>query len=188
MEIATKDIEEAEKNKILVWNLSRRSIANIPQQFYNLTSLRVLHLNNNSIKSISSSIEKLQSLEILDLSSNRLQEIPPELGNLRKLKVLMLYNNSINDIPYTIGGLVELEVLSVGYILKFFCSNDRCNNLNWVPIELNTCKKLKKLSLNHNRLTAIDNLLEWLVDLEELNISQNKIQFLPSNSILVLFV
>src|SRR5690349_19231392 len=51
----------------------------------------------------------------------------------------------------------------------------RCNRLSFVPYEVAGCVNLKILSLNHNRLTAIQGILEHLHYLTHLNISQNKL-------------
>lgn len=50
--------------------------------------------------------------------------------------------------------------------------------LTYLPHELGECVKLKKLSLNHNRITGVQNILENMQELDELNLSQNKIEFI----------
>ncbi len=107
-------IKKALEEKRSVWNLNERKIAVLPQEFFLLTTLRVIHLSNNRLTAFPPQLGELSQLQVLDLSCNQLKEIPSEIGSLKQLTCLMLYNNKLTMIPYSIGNLTELEYLSVG--------------------------------------------------------------------------
>ncbi len=61
------------------------------------------------------------------------------------------------------------------YIYIYIYISIRCNQLTFVPYELAFCTKLKSLTLCHNRISTVHQILEPLYNLNELNLSQNRL-------------
>jgi len=86
----------------------------IPDEFWNLSGLRILDLSLNSIRgTISPKIQNLTSLRDLFLRSNLLEgSIPPELGKLKNLRTLDLSLNRLSGtLPQELSNLTNLRVL-----------------------------------------------------------------------------
>ncbi|SBT33013.1 protein phosphatases PP1 regulatory subunit sds22, putative [Plasmodium ovale wallikeri] len=131
-----------------------------------LKKLKVLDLSFNRIKVIEN-LDSLENLEELYLSSNKIAKIE-NLQNCKSLKLLELGYNKIRKIE-NLEGLTNLEELWLGK-----------NKIE--EFELPELPKLKKLSLQHNRLTnwsikSIDNILS----VTELYLSYNKLSTIIDN-------
>ncbi|ETW56420.1 hypothetical protein PFUGPA_01593 [Plasmodium falciparum Palo Alto/Uganda] len=125
-----------------------------------LINLKVLDLSFNKIKIIEN-LETLVNLEELYLSSNKISKIE-NLQNCKKLRLLELGYNKIRMIE-NIEHLTNLEELWLGK------NKIEQINLPYLP-------KLKKLSVQHNRLTDIcEKSIKNILCVEELYISYNKI-------------
>ncbi|CAG9481748.1 protein phosphatases PP1 regulatory subunit sds22, putative [Plasmodium vivax] len=131
-----------------------------------LTNLKILDLSFNKIRTIEN-IDTLVNLEELYLSSNKIAKIE-NLQNCKKLRLLELGYNKIRRIE-NLESLQNLEELWLG--------KNKIEELN-----LPSLPKLKKLSLQHNRLTnwsveAIRNIPQ----VTELYLSYNKLSTIIEN-------
>lgn len=156
-------IENLEENQELehleLYENMIRKIENISM----LTKLRVLDLSFNKIKIIEN-LDALVNLEELYLSSNKIAKIE-NLDSCKKLRLLELGYNKIRKIE-NIENLTNLEELWLGK-----------NKIT--EMKLPYLPKLKKLSLQNNRLTdwcgtSINNILY----INELYLSYNKISYI----------
>lgn len=128
-----------------------------------LTRLKVLDLSFNKIKIIEN-LDTLVNLEELYLSSNKIAKIE-NLGNCKKLRLLELGYNKIRKIE-NIENLVNLEELWLGK-----------NKIT--QMELPYLPKLKKLSLQNNRLTEwCEKSINNVLNLTELYLSSNKLNYI----------
>ena len=117
----------------------------------------------------------------LDLSMNNLQWVPDGLFDLNTLRVLNLSQNNIKSLAWERDdqtgqesgwrhGLISLEYLNL--------SDNRINNLGYLPLALFGCKQLHTLFLNNNCLYDIPleiGLLEQITKIDLLGNSQRKI-------------
>ncbi|THD19273.1 Ras suppressor protein 1 [Fasciola hepatica] len=83
-------------------NLSENSL---PENFFNLVTLRALYLSDNDFEQLPGAIGKLVNLEILALRDNDLIMLPAEIGQLTRLKELHLQGNRLSVLPPELGNL-----------------------------------------------------------------------------------
>jgi len=137
-----------------------------------------------------SEIGSLKKLEKLNLRGNWIEEIPPEIGNLENLIELNLSINKIN-IPKEICNLKKLNLLNFSsnynidiQTLKYIAELKTLNYLDFgfnhigkLPLEFTQLKKLRKLSLKHNRFgNDLFDILAELTDIEYINLSRNRVK------------
>lgn len=156
-------IENLEENRELehleLYENMIRKIENISM----LTKLRVLDLSFNKIKNIEN-LDTLVNLEELYLSSNKIAKIE-NLESCKKLRLLELGYNKIRKIE-NIENLTNLEELWLGK-----------NKIT--EMKLPYLPKLKKLSLQNNRLTEwCETSINNILDINELYLSYNKIDYI----------
>ncbi|CAH8554401.1 unnamed protein product [Schistosoma mattheei] len=75
----------------------------LPDNFFNLVTLRALYLSDNDFEHIPPGIGKLLNLEILALRDNDLVSLPAEICLLTRLKELHLQNNRLAVLPPELG-------------------------------------------------------------------------------------
>ncbi len=73
-----------------------------------LTNLEMLHVDANELKAIPNEIFNLQTLKFLRLYNNNIVEIPSQIGRLSNLEQLLLHDNKITKLP---AELLELKYL-----------------------------------------------------------------------------
>ena len=78
------------KDTLVSLNLAHHSLIELPEDFFQLQSLRNLSVFNNCLLSISPSISNLTALENLNVARNLLETLPVELAVLTKLQSLEL--------------------------------------------------------------------------------------------------
>ncbi|CAL9752373.1 unnamed protein product [Musa acuminata subsp. burmannicoides] len=143
----------------------------IPPSLSNLTSLVYLHLNDNKFVSvIPRELGRFHELMYLDIGINSLSgSIPSSLGNLTKLYHMDLYKNQlIGVIPPELKNLVNLVYLDISYNYLIGKVISSFKNLT----------KLQSFFLWGNQLSGpipfeIGNLIENLIELTDLNLSDN---------------
>ena len=106
-------------------------------------------------------------LKSLDLSYNNLTWIPAQLDHCSNLQYLYINNNSLTELPR----LPHLEIL-----LVFHAQH---NQFTEQPI-MGLWEWLADIDLSHNALTAIHGEIHTLHDLKRLNLSHNKLNYLPA--------
>ncbi len=116
-------------------------LVTIPQEIFDLNSLRSLYLRRNNIKMVSNLIGFLNTLEELILSINEIEALPSSIGLLSGLRMLMLDSNKLKKLPETMGSLKNLE--------KLHLTN---NQLRELPECLTGLSKLESLDIRGNLL------------------------------------
>jgi len=150
----------------------------ILQQIGNAPRLTRLSLACNSLNFLLCSSGTLSQLQSLDLSFNSLQgEVLSQLVHLKNLQYLNLSSNCISLVPEEkeIAGMESLEELLLD-------NNDLVQFVQWRGLD--ALRRLKKLSLAHNRIKRLkDDLSEfeygddmfYFRSLEELDLGHNEI-------------
>nr|XP_018673264.1 vasorin-like [Ciona intestinalis] len=160
---------------------------------------RKLYLFDNNITTIpEGSLSRLKGLQFLVLTSNGLTNdaIRPGLfSQLKELEVLILSNNKLttitNDMFAGMPKLVRLYIeknrlrtiapkalFNMTKLVELKLSGNQLTNFP----KIKSCPKLRRLSLNNNKLARLqfDSLSE--VNLEELELSSNRLTQLPSTT------
>ena len=137
-------------------DMSRLSIAKIPDSIQNFRCLKKLYLGDNFLEKLPRSIGNLTNLETLILGtdagewSNCLVTLPNSIGNLVNLKVLDLFGCNLRELPATIGNLRNLEGLFLGF-----------NKLLRLPESIGNLRKLEMLSFGWPSGVSIDSIRCW---------------------------
>ncbi len=163
-------------------NLSRKGLAQIPDDVFDKTELKILRLYGNQIDSISPRIAELVNLEQLYLGKNQLASLPPEIGGLKNLKILSVQYNKLDTLPDEIGNLENLEQLwldqnqltylpeTMGSLKKVQVLKVQFNWLDSLPQTIGDCSELRFLYLNRNNLTKLPVSIANLRQLRELHL------------------
>jgi Leucine-rich repeat (LRR) protein len=158
-----------------------------------LTNLTELILSKNQLTYINRILFKgLVNLDYLSLDFNLIQFIEPDsFVDLINLKYLYLDNNKLKNIEsLTLSGLTNLDTLSLSYNYLEVINQYMflmLPNLKVLILDSNIInrvdqdafvysKNLTLLSLNNNFLDGSNNFIEYLDNLEELQIENNRIK------------
>jgi len=158
--------------KLKVLNLRNNSLKKIPDYFSEFKDLRYLNLQFNRIKKVPDLIYDLTNLEELNLATCGLTELSPRLGNLKNLKRLNISKNSILNLPDSFSDL-PLEQIT-------FYPAKKADLEQYISV-LSKAKHLKKLDLSNIGLEELPANIGLLQQVEELDISRNKIKYLPES-------
>lgn len=178
--------------------MSYNNLTEIPQWLNSCQQLRTLYANNNHISNLPDNLFQNENgmLYTLQLACNRLTKLPFMPKKVLPLQELYVNGNSLDELP-------EFFFTACENLILLNISNNR---LNFLPIvDANRCQlerlyatnnyltdrildslvslsSLRILHLGFNRLTALpENCISSWPELEELNISGNKLQHLPDN-------
>ena len=192
-----------ELNYLKILNLSLNFFSRVPQSILDL-DLVVLDLSNNRI----TEIEGLAKLKKLTLRNNPITFIDVNNGALHALQYLdvsgdltqdpispgfelLLLRHSIyltppkSKLPYErvkAKSTCEFDLSKGVFHLPNLTVLDLSNlKLKEIPFEIRNLRKLKKLFLNGNNLTALTPAIGCLTDLSELNLSNNSLRKLPGS-------
>ena len=143
--------------------------------FDNLSALRTLELRSNNLTEFPDGIfDNLIELTYLSLGSNRIEQLPEGIfDSLADLTRLGLSGNEIEQLPNGIfDGLTSLESLYLSY-----------NDIRELPDgAFNSLTGLVRLSLSSNSLTHVPSSVGSLSQLEYLNLFENSIESLSSDT------
>lgn len=125
---------------------------------------RLIHLSLSTFRlgDLPESIGELTHLQTLDISGNNLTECPGFLRNLANLRVLNLAFNHLEQLPQFICGLNLLNRLDLSY-----------NRLSSLPSCVGNLTALRELLLSNNRLRQLPPELEFLPNLDTLELEGN---------------
>ncbi|XP_067934863.1 uncharacterized protein [Watersipora subatra] len=172
-------------------DLSGNRINELPDSFIQLQKLKVLKISDYfepsilyGLHTVPEVVTKLTSLEELDLSCNWITGLPDSFIQLQKLKVLKIsgyFKPSIlyglHTVPEVVTKLTSLEELDLS-----------CNPINELPDSFIQLQKLKVLRITGNSvlsipfgLQTVPEVVTKLTSLEELDLSNNRINELPDS-------
>ena len=124
-------------------------ITNLPSSIGDLTKLGSLNLKGNNLNKIPIQIEQLKFLKYLNLTDNSFEDFPAEVCLIKSLKTFSLnhFNNDkfkLKSIPPEIGNLTNLQALFL-----------RNNEIQFLPKEFASLRKLREIELDGNPLTQM---------------------------------
>ncbi|XP_067839312.1 leucine-rich repeat-containing protein 2 [Heptranchias perlo] len=156
---------------LIVLDLSRNWIKEIPTEIGNLTKLKELNVSFNKLTSIPLELGDCENLEKLNLSSNlELTELPFELRDLQKLTHLDLSSNQFQTMPICVLRMSNLKSLDIS-----------SNKLKDLPQDLDRLSELQSLFLQKNKLTYLSKTLCRMTNLKMLVVSGDDIKKLPTS-------
>lgn len=151
-------------------------MVSLPEEFGELTNLKVVNLNHNNFTVFPKEILRLEKLESLAIDFN-FKILPDEICNLIHLKYLYLPHANISYLPEDIGNLYELEVLCIWG-----------TKVNRLPASSQKLKKIKSLYLtksifekilppeiiNQSPLEVINYIVRYQNDAEKIEVNESK--------------
>jgi small GTP-binding protein len=149
-------------------DLSGLGLTEIPDQLFELRSLKELKLNNNRLTAIPSGISRLGQLVLLSLANNKLGQLPNEIGRLQNLKRLELEGNLLSSLPASTRELSNLEWLNLGF-----------NKLKLFPAEVLALYNLRLLGLANNSISSLPGEVSSLGNLILIDLSLNGLANVP---------
>ncbi|KAK4511831.1 uncharacterized protein ATC70_003830 [Mucor velutinosus] len=152
---------------------SRNQISIIhPSLLSCFTHLTQLNLCCNHLSAIPEAILCLDQLQQLYLSENQIEAMPEAMPLcLTELTVLNLDSNRMNVLPESIGHWKKLREFRLG-------SEYGGNMIEVLPVSVSDMQALVELDLSFNDLQHVGT-LQGLQNLKYLNLSHNRIKYLP---------
>lgn len=173
--------EVGKLSELELLNLENNKLVEFDKKVVLPSLLTTLKLGGNqNLKNLPPTIYHLDNLKILDIGDSGLIRLPeesegePGLSNLSELTHLDLRDNKLTSLPSTIYQLGALKVLDV--------SNNKLSKLPEVEsgqADLSNLKDLTHLYLANTQLTDVPSTIYELINLEELDISENALKELP---------
>eukprot|EP01088_Endostelium_zonatum_P011791 TRINITY_DN25951_c0_g1_i2.p1 TRINITY_DN25951_c0_g1~~TRINITY_DN25951_c0_g1_i2.p1 ORF type:complete len:1030 (-),score=224.70 TRINITY_DN25951_c0_g1_i2:18-3107(-) len=99
-------------NRLSNFQCSENQLADLPNEFWNLTALTFVDLSVNKLKRLNDGISKLVSLQFLDVSSNELESLP-NLKENQEIEEMMVGSNRLREIPKEIASLPNMILVDV---------------------------------------------------------------------------
>ncbi|XP_068613253.1 PH domain leucine-rich repeat-containing protein phosphatase 2 [Brachionichthys hirsutus] len=163
-----------DSRKIEMLDISHNLLSELPSRLLNSLSLRKLLVGNNRLQRVPVLLDHVP-LEALDLQHNKLDELSESLFyKALNLKYLNLSANTLENIPPSSQSEESLSTLQELYLTR--------NNLNEnCGAVLVGHQNLRVLHIAYNNLLSFPaSKLSKLEQLEELNLSGNKLKTIPS--------
>ncbi|XP_060701306.1 leucine-rich repeat-containing protein 2 [Hemiscyllium ocellatum] len=194
--IEWKEFPETLKDKTYLkeWHIKKTSIEHIPSFIVMFQNLIVMDLSRNCIKELPVEIGKMVSLKELNVSFNKLTSVPLELGCCENLEKLNLSNNlELIELPFELRDLQKLSsldlssnqfqsmpicVLRMTNLKNLDISNNKLKDL---PQDLDRLAELESLYLQKNKLTYLPKVLCRMNKLKVLVVSGDDIKKLPTS-------
>ncbi|CAA7405563.1 unnamed protein product [Spirodela intermedia] len=185
---------------IILFKFVINEVQYLPNNIMSLIRLQFLYLSLTNLQHLLGSIGSLIKLKEFNVSSNKLQSLSNTIGSLVyffvKLKELDLSFTKLQSLPNTIRSLVELENLDLfstklDYLLDSLgsflnVSNMKLQSLSNIIISLvektsvRSLLELQIFDLSYTKLNHLSYSIGFLVKLKYLNMSDIKLQSLPS--------
>lgn len=184
-------IEDAANENWEVLDLSNTGLSKLPEQLFELTSLKVLFIGNvyrnpedesyNTIKAIPDEIQKLTNLEAISISTLVNVKISKFVKTLPKLVYVDCFSCNLTKYPYN---LLNKKIRALGIdcaneeVLKRICSLKNMEELylnrsliKRLPEDICNLKKLRVMSLSGSNVSKIPNSMYTLNMLKSFRIT-----------------
>lgn len=160
---------EATQLQVLI--LDNNTIQKLPRRLTKLDSLEKLYWRANKLADRRVRLPKLNHLQKLDFSDNQLTQLPEKFKRLDRVVELVLDGNSFEEVPIRLLSKMDsLKELSIG----------NCTTLKLADAEYEKLSELRKLKVTKAELTDFHPAIYRIPKLEELHLSYNQFQTIPS--------
>jgi len=167
------------------------ALEEIPRNIFNIKNLKYINLGNNYIKQIPDDVSKLKHLEEIILQGNHLEKISEEFFELKKLKRLNLGSSFSSELLTKLSKLTSLErlELTVPNNYKTFDFLKPLTNLkylrirggiNEIPESISCLNSLEELDLTDNKIQELPDWLFDLVQLKDLHFGKNNLKYISN--------
>ena len=151
-------------------DLRSNALTELPDDFGDFKSLRVLRLNYNRLSAFPTVLVGLPRLASLELSGNQILRVDGAVAHAPALEYLDLSGNQLDSLP---DGLCDVSTL--------VNVNLENNLLEELPADIGNLSRLQKLDLSTNRLTALPASVGKLRSLLTLDAASNQLQEVPAS-------
>lgn len=173
-------------------NLGGAELESIPEEIFNITTLKRLYLYNiypklykPLIKIIPKEIKFLVNLVELNLACNHITTLPIEIAELTKIKILDLTDNRLSSLP-NLSNMISLELLifienKIVELPQLPNSICKINGGHNKITKLNLCNlyNLRIIYLPFNEIENVNDSITTLTQLEILYLYRNNIKYFP---------
>ena len=167
-------LKDARENEWDVLDLSNCGLSKLPDELWEISSLKVLYLGNyfeeeeNTFSELSEKIEKLEALEALSICGIQGLKIPNSLRKLPNLVYLDCFGCSMYEIP---NNLLNGNIRAIGI---------ECDNMEQ-SAKICGLKKLEELFLTHSKVKELPVEIGELKSLKTLHIIDSQIEIIPES-------
>lgn len=162
--------------KLEVFSAYNCNIETLPEEFSELTNMKVVNLNDNSFTVFPKELLKLEKLESLAIN-REFDTLPNEICNLVHLKYLYLPNANIKYLPENIGNLQELEILCI-WGTKVKRLPDSCLKLSNIKSLYLTKSIFEDILppeiIDQSPLEAINYIIKYQNDIQKIEVNESK--------------
>jgi len=134
-------------------DLSNNQLSSLPEEFAQLTRLKILFANKNNFVSLPEVLGKCPSLEMIGFKANNMRTVPSR-SLPSQLRWLILTENKIVSLPDSLGDCLRLKKLSLAG-----------NLLTELPLTMSKLNNLQLLRISANKLSKFP---DQLLDLPKL--------------------
>ncbi|AEE50838.1 leucine-rich repeat domain-containing protein [Haliscomenobacter hydrossis] len=175
------------RSRVTVLMLDRQGLAQIPPEVWEMPGLETLDLRGNAIHALPDNFHELTSLKVLLLGDNQLKNLPQQMPDLVQID---LSNNRFSELQVAPGQLKHLQKLNIGSnrlknlpdlpfpVLKELILEG--NLLTRFYLTQAHYPKIEKLNLAKNRLSEFD-IQGSFPHLHTLDLSRNKLKRLSDH-------
>lgn len=176
-------------NHLTELDVSDNELHSLPSSIGNMAQLQILKANDNKLKKLPDNMN-CTSLQSLDIGSNKFR-ILPEI-KLTSLQELYVGKNIISKLPdlKSIRLLTRLEVCNnpIQNLFQMICGLTALKKLEassvgfWlqaIPDEISKLTNLEQLDLSNNRISDVPPSISSLKKLQQLLLGRNGIRWLP---------
>lgn len=169
-------------SKLEVLDISSNEVTSLPKEFKNLSNLRKLNVAKNKIREIPGlAISNMKNLEELEASENQLDVVFSGLNGqtvtLSALKRLDVRQNKLRTFDESRDATVFHPVIKLPKLKELLASLNRIESFG--PLFHNTLE-LEILDIGDNKLAEIPEGLIALKGLKRLDLSNNDLKILPA--------
>jgi leucine-rich repeat protein SHOC2 len=179
-------------NNLKALYLTENNITMLPNCLYDMKNLQELGLTDNKLKFLDKDFEKLK-LSKLQLSNNKFIDVGDEIFKINpyNLSFLDLRNNPFRknlSLINRFSNLSQINIencsienqINISNLSKLEIFNANHNKLKDFPNGISNSKGLKEIYLRENIIEILNDSVNFLVSLEVLDLSNNRLKSLPN--------